>query len=139
MEIVVKRYEEQTLRTFGKMYIDGIEIADTLEDTDRHLEDYLPDIKKLKSAKIYSKTAIPRGTYNVINYYWAKHKAMYPHIQKVPGFEGILIHGGVTEDHTEGCILVGTRKGNQLLNSAAKMKIIREKMAAAKEIKITIL
>lgn len=133
---MVKRYEEQPLRTFGKMYIDGKEICDTLEDTDRHLEDRLPDIETLRKDKVYSKTAIPRGRYIVENYWWSKHRNWYPWILDVPGFTGILIHGGSTEEHTSGCILVGTRKGDILVGSSEKMAIVRSliKKAGSAEI-----
>ena len=138
MEILVKRYEEQPLRTFGTLYIDGKEICDTLEDTDRHLEDKLPDIVALKNLKVYSKTAIPRGEYNIENYWWAKHSNYYPWITNVPGFSGILIHGGINEEHTAGCILVGTRKGNILVDSKSKMEEIRKYFKQYKYGKIVI-
>ena len=134
---MVKRYEEQDDRTFGRLYIGDEEICDTLEDKDRHLEDHLPDIEVLRKNKVYAKTAIPRGTYNVELYWWAKHRNWYPWIQNVPGYTGILIHGGSTEEHTSGCILVGTRQGDILVKSSEKMKIIREKMKG-KSTKITI-
>lgn len=126
MELCVKRYEEQPLRVFGKLYIDDVEICDTLEDTDRHLEDHLPDIETLRKKKVYSKTAIPRGKYSIENYWWPKYRNYYPWITNVPGFTGILIHGGMTEEHTSGCILVGTRQGNTLVKSSEAMKKIRE-------------
>lgn len=135
---MVKRYEEQPLRTFGKMYIDGEEICDTLEDADRHLEDRLPDIETLRKDKVYSKTAIPRGRYTVENYYWAKHRNWYPWILNVPGFTGILIHGGSTEQHTSGCILVGTRQGNILVKSSEKMAIIRSLLKKAENTEIIV-
>ena len=138
MELWIKRYEEQELRTFGKLYIDNIEICDTLEDTDRHLEDRLPDIEALRKEKVYAKTAIPRGIYNVENYWWSKYKNYYPWITSVPGFTGILIHGGMTEEHTSGCILVGERKGDILIKSKEKMEIIRKYFRENKYGKITI-
>ena len=128
MELEVKRYEYQPLRTFGKLYIDGKEICDTLEDTDRNLEDHIPDIETLRKNKIYAKTAIPRGTYTVELYWWSKHRNWYPWIQGVPGYTGILIHGGANENHTSGCILVGTRQGDLLVKSSEKMDIIRAAM-----------
>lgn len=138
LEFDVKRYEEQPLRTFGKLYINGVEICDTLEDTDRHLEDHLPDIESLRKEKVYAKTAIPRGKYNIENYWWPKYKNYYPWITSVPGFTGILIHGGMTEEHTSGCILVGTRKGDVLVSSKEAMNKIREYLNKYKYGKITI-
>ena len=138
LEFDVKRYEEQPLRTFGKLFINGVEICDTLEDTDRHLEDRLPDIESLRKEKVYAKTAIPRGKYSIENYWWSKYKNYYPWITSVPGFSGILIHGGITEEHTSGCILVGTRKGDTLVNSKEAMNKIREYLRQYKYGKITI-
>ena len=66
-----------------------------------------------------SETRIPAGKYKVgvratggfHNRYSRKfsdiHQGML-HVQDVPGFEFILIHVGNTDEHTAGCLLVGT-------------------------------
>ena len=92
--------------TMGRLFIDGMYFCDTLEDKDRglHQNDPLEDIK---ATKVYGQTAIPKGTYNV-TYDWSNHFQQFmPHIDDVPGFEGILIHGGNKVEDTFGCVLVG--------------------------------
>ena len=48
MDILVKRIAKKSLYTIGKMYIDGVYFADTLEDKDRGLLQSMPleEIKK---------------------------------------------------------------------------------------------
>lgn len=87
--------------TIGKLYIDGKYYCDTLEDTDRMLEDH-------PHAKVYGETAIPRGTYDVIITMSNRFRRELPLLKNVPGFEGIRIHPGNGPQDTEGCILVGT-------------------------------
>lgn len=138
MVIKLIRYEEQELRCFGKIYADGEYVCDTLEDTDRHLEDYLSDREKGKTVKQYGKTAIPCGTYRAKYYYWQKHSNWYPWIQNVPFFSGILIHGGITENQTLGCVLVGTRSGDRLVKSGEAMSKIRSLFANCESMDITV-
>ena len=138
LELRLERYEEQELRCFGKLYADDVYICDTLEDTDRHLEDYLSDREKGKSVKQYGKTAIPCGKYKVTYYYWQKHSNWYPWIQDVPFFSGILVHGGITENQTLGCVLVGTRSGERLVKSGEAMVKIRSLFANCKQCEIIV-
>lgn len=120
MEILIHRKEEQPARTFGELFVDGVYFCDTLEDTDRHLEDCGCD------KKVYGKTAIPRGEYKAVAYFWKKHGNYYLHLLDVPCFSGILIHGGVTENDSLGCILVGKREGNRIVNSSNYMQKLRK-------------
>lgn len=121
IEFRLKREIFTEKRTIGKMYVNGEYLCDTLEDKDRHLE------TTGQSAKVYAQTAIPRGKYKMVNYLWKKYNNWYPWIQNVPYFQGILIHGGSTEDHTSGCILVGTKTSNNMLTgSAYAMRKIRK-------------
>jgi hypothetical protein len=86
--------------TVGRLYVDGKYHCDTLEDTDRRLEDN-------PGAKVYGKTAIPRGTYDVLITMSNRFKRELPLLKNVPGFEGIRIHPGNTHEDTDGCVLVG--------------------------------
>lgn len=98
--------------TIGKLKINGKDICDTLEDTDRSLEQGMTEAD-IKNRKIYGKTAIPVGEYRVTMSYSNRFKKVMPLLLDVKGFSGIRIHSGNTADDTEGCILCGknTEKG----------------------------
>ena len=64
MEILVKRIAKKSKYTIGKMYIDGQYICDTLEDTDRGLNQNM-SLEEIKNKKVYGETAVPTGTYKV--------------------------------------------------------------------------
>jgi hypothetical protein len=57
----------------------------------------------------------------------------------VKGFNGILIHRGVHQDHTEGCILVGwNRVKGKLVDSQKAFEELYAMMKKADEIEIEI-
>lgn len=86
-------------RTFGKLYVDGKYLGETLEDTDRFLE--------ADGEKIHGKTAIPRGRYKVSVTFSQRFQKPMPYLHDVPEFDGVRIHGGNTEADTHGCPLLG--------------------------------
>jgi hypothetical protein len=98
MKLKLERYEYGTNETIGKLYIDGLFYCYTLEDERRDV-------------KVKGETAIPKGTYKINTRYSPRFKRQLPWLLNVPGFEYILIHSGNTDDHTEGCILVGMTVG----------------------------
>lgn len=100
MELKLVREVETDKSTTGKLYVDGKFQCFTLEDVDRKLEK--------DGKKVYGKTAIPRGTYDVTITMSNRFKKPLPLLANVPQFEGIRIHAGNTAEDTEGCILVGT-------------------------------
>lgn len=85
--------------TIGQLMVDGVTECFTLEDVVRTGE------------KVYGKTAIPAGSYNVVITQSRRFKRDLPLVENVPGFEGIRIHPGNTAEDTDGCILVGRTKG----------------------------
>lgn len=89
--------------TLGEFSVDGLHFAYTCEDTDRHLEDG-------RAAKVYGKTAIPRGRYKVVLSHSARFGKVMPEVLNVPGFRGIRIHAGNTAADTEGCLLLGVAR-----------------------------
>lgn len=121
MNILVKRTARKSNYTVGKVSIDGKYFCDSLEDADRGVTQVMPftpmpvgsakgywsigDGKKIE--KVYGKTAIPTGIYDACSYYWPKFKCYVVQLLRVPGFTGILMHNGMTADHSEGCILLG--------------------------------
>ena len=119
---------------------DGIEIAmkvgsggkffcNTIEDAVRELPATCPDTPRGRSCtckeKVYSKTAIPAGTYKVTLQYSPKYKKKMPYLHDVPHFLGILIHSGNTEGDSAGCIIVGknTVKGKVLESRTTFQKL----------------
>lgn len=101
----------------GHLYVDGVYTCDTIEDLDRGLRQDMP-LEQIKKIKVKSKTAIPKGKYRVLMnrispkfsakpYYWNFCKGKVPYLMNVPGYEGILIHKGVNENSSAGCIIVG--------------------------------
>lgn len=116
MELKVKRVAKKEDYTIGKLYIDGVYFADTLEDCDRGLTQDMP-LEEIQAKKVYGKTAIPKGTYEVDmntvspkfkDRSWAKpYGGKLPRLIGVKGFEGVLLHVGNTASDSSGCLLVG--------------------------------
>lgn len=82
----------------GELTIDGVHQCFTLED-------------KVREKKIFGKTAIPPGRYEVTVSFSNHFQKKLPLLMNVPNFEGVRIHSGNTAKDTEGCILVGMTKG----------------------------
>lgn len=101
MKLLIHR-EVGWLRTFGKLYVDGMYLCHTLEDMDRKLED------GQGRTKVPGETAIPRGTYKVTIDDSVRFKRRMLHVLDVPHFDGVRIHGGNSVSQTHGCPLVGT-------------------------------
>lgn len=124
MEITVKRQYKKETYTIGNVYVNGKWFSNSCEDTDRGLRSGMT-LSQIKKIKIYQKTAIPYGTYNVTVYFWPKHRKNYPLLHDVPGFTGILIHGGATAKDSAGCLLLGENKiKGGLVNSAPYVRKI---------------
>ena len=116
MELLVKRVAKKNEYTIGKLYVDGVYFSDTLEDCDRGLTQDMT-LEEIKAKKIYGKTAIPTGTYEIDmntvspkfrDRSWAKpYGGKLPRLLNVPGYEGVLIHVGNSASDSSGCLLVG--------------------------------
>ena len=117
LKLVLKRIAARENYTRGRLYVNGIPFCDTLEDTDRGLDQAMP-LAELRAKKVPGKTAIPTGTYRItmnrkspkfskIDYYRGFCDGYMPRLLGVPGFEGVLIHCGNRENDTAGCLLVG--------------------------------
>ena len=100
------------LSSSGVLYEpDGTRVCDTLEDTDRDLDDS-------GHGKIYGKTAIPYGLYEIEMRDSPHFKRKMPYLKDVPAFSGVMLHWGNTPADTLGCVLVGTKSGrDHIVNS----------------------
>ncbi len=125
MKARVERAECTYTSSIGRMYIDNAFFCYTLEDKDRNLETN-------PEGKVYGKSAIPRGTYQVIVDYSQRFKKLMPRLIDVPGFSGVRIHPGNYAADTDGCILVGIGTGRDVLfNSRAAYEKMMQKFEAA--------
>lgn len=128
MELLVDRKWKENDYTIGKLYVNGKEFSDTLEDRDRGLKSYMTHCE-IANMKVYGQTAIPTGTYEIqmthsskfANRTWGKkYGGKVPQLMSVKGYKGVRIHPLNTAKDTLGCIGVGknTSKG-MITNSTA--------------------
>jgi hypothetical protein len=153
MEILVYRKWKREDYTVGRMSIDGEIICNTMEDTDRGLDDGMQDWQ-IRNKKIPNVTAIPTGRYKIdmdtvsskfskYPFYMEVCQGKLPRIKNVKGFEGILLHCGVDHSNSSGCILLGLNKQKgKLTDSKETFKkvyaLMKEAHARGETIYITI-
>ena len=132
MELTLNRIFLGSSATIGELWVNDTHLCDTLEDRVRP-----------EGEKIYGKTAIPEGTYEVKLTYSPRFKKILPEILNVPNFSGIRIHSLNKAEESEGCIGVGEWNGkdtNWISNSRIafnELMSLLQKAANNKE-KITI-
>lgn len=102
MELTLNRIFLGTVATIGELWVNNSHLCDTLEDRVRP-----------EGEKVYGKTAIPEGTYEMVLSYSPRFKKILPEILNVPNFTGIRIHCGNSSADSSGCILVGTWDGEK--------------------------
>lgn len=100
MELKLNRIFLGSSATIGELLVNDKHLCDTLEDRVRP-----------EGEKVYGKTAIPEGTYEVKLTYSPRFKKMLPEILNVPNFSGIRIHSLNKAEESEGCIGVGEWNG----------------------------
>ena len=132
MELKLNRIFLGSSATIGELLVNDKHLCDTLEDRVRP-----------EGEKVYGKTAIPEGTYEVKLTYSPRFKKILPEILNVPNFSGIRIHCGNSSADSSGCVLIGTWDGEKedwISNSKVafnKLMSLLQKAADNKE-KITI-
>ena len=142
MEILVYRKWKKPDYTVGRLSVDGVFMANTMEDIDRGLDDGMQDWM-IRNKKIPNVTAIPTGRYqvemNVVSPHFSKYpfymevcQGKLPRLKNVKGFEGVLMHCGVDHSNSSGCILLGLnmQKG-KLTNSKETFKKVYALMKEA--------
>ena len=128
MKVLIKRIFNNQKYCISHVYVDGVYVCDAIEDTDRGWHNGMSDAY-IRNNKVYAKSAIPVGEYNItLNivspkfnqkpYYNKFCNGKLPRVLNVPGFDGILWHRGRTEKDSAGCLILGynTIKG-QVTNS----------------------
>lgn len=87
--------------TPGQLSLNGSAFCFTLERPDVSVDPTNPH------------PCIPAGTYKILLQYSPHFGRTMPHLQDVPGREGILLHFGNYVSDSEGCILVGRLKADK--------------------------
>lgn len=114
--------------TIGRLFIKDMFHCFVLED-------------KVRDVKIKSVTAIPKGRYEVAITYSNRFKQLMPLLLNVPNFEGVRIHWGNYSTDSDGCLLVGTTKGVDMVGNSriAYSKLLKLLQEAIKKEKIFII
>lgn len=148
MKLLLTRIARKDKYTIGHLYMQDrqngqwVKLCDTLEDKDRLLDQSMSEAN-ITHIKVYKQTAIPTGTYkivlNIVSGTFVKKQkykdfcgGKLPRLSYVKGFSGILIHAGVDQDSSAGCIIVGENKQKgKVLNSWETFKKVYNILKAA--------
>lgn len=96
-------------------------LFDTLEDRVRDINGD-GDLDDEDEGKVYGKTAIPYGTYELEVTYSPKFKMDMVLVKNVPNFTGIRMHYGYSADQSSGCILGGKKIADGKLKNTGYTK-----------------
>ena len=120
IEVIRQQFDDQC--SIGEMLIDGDHECYTLE----------PITRPAGAEKVFGKTAIPFGTYDV-TITWSEHfQCDMPLLAGVPDFEGVRIHWGNVAADTEGCCLVGEEQSRDaIIQSRAAFDVLFPKIRDA--------
>jgi hypothetical protein len=133
MELQLKREIFTDESTIGSLTIDGKFECYILEDKDRGINNALT-LEQILRVKVYGKTCIPYGRYEIDWTMSARFKVMMPILLNVVGWSGIRIHKGNTEIDSLGCLLCGTRKkSNMITESTLATRNLYAKIESAKK------
>lgn len=157
MKLILERIYNCKSYCIGHLYYitedTGIKkyICDTIEDTDRGLDNNM-SLEEIQKQKVYAQTAIPTGTYqitlntvspkfNLKPYYRKVCNGKVPRLLGVKGFDGILIHKGINQNSSAGCLIVGYNKikGQVVQTELAFEKLYRLLLKAKYGIQIEVI
>ena len=108
IEYVLTRTDFTEKSTVGELTLDAKHICFVLEDK----------VRAATEAKVFGKTAIPYGRYQIIITESTRFKRLLPLLVDVPGYAGIRIHTGNSDVDTEGCLIVGTSKSTDWVSGS---------------------
>lgn len=126
MKLLLTRIAKKDKYTIGHLYMQDkqnkqwVKLCDTIEDKDRGLDQSMSEAN-ITHIKIKHQTAIPTGTYkivmNIVSGTFVKKQkykdfcgGKLPRLSYVKGFSGILMHAGIDQDSSSGCIILGENK-----------------------------
>jgi hypothetical protein len=119
MNLLLQRLPSEEKRTHGDLYVDGQWFCYTLEDV-------------VRPVKIKGETAIPAGRYRLTLEHSPRFGPNTITVHKVPDFVGVRVHGGNTENNTEGCPLVGMeRTDTGIRNCKPALDELKQEIGAA--------
>lgn len=119
MKLKLIRKEFTPASTIGELWIDDGFFCFVLEDKDRGLTQD-ESITSIKIKKVFGKTAIPYGTYEIKLTYSNHFKRKLPELLDVKGYIGIRIHRGNTALDSLGCLIVGYKKAYDTVFDSTK-------------------
>lgn len=130
MKLKILRTRILPTRTIGQLYVEDEFFCFTLEDVVREVPG-----QSVERWKIPGSTAIPSGVYSISLETSPRFGPDTITVRAVPGFTGIRIHAGNTEDDTEGCILVGQQLSSdyRILQSRTALNDLKHIVRAAKD------
>lgn len=125
MELRIDRQYKGLDYVISNLYVNDEKFGYVLEDADRGLRQEMQEAT-IRREKIYGKTAIPYGRYKITlsvksprfgeqKFYKEVCGGYLPRLENTKGFDGVLIHVGNYPKDTEGCLLVGLEKGNDMV------------------------
>lgn len=134
MELLLNRRWKKNTYTIGEMFVNGKKFSETCEDKDRGLKNTM-SLEEIKAKKIYGRTAIPTGTYELKMTYSPKfasrafakkYGGKVLEILNVKGYSGVRIHPFNSAEDSLGCIAPGRNleKGKVLQSTAYYTKLI---------------
>lgn len=129
LHILITRNWRKTDYTVGRLYVNGTQLCNSIEDTDRRLFQGQP-LSEILKIKVKGQTAIPTGTYRIRVTESPKFKRPLIEVVDVPGFSGIRIHALNTAEQSEGCIGPGLNTAPGRVTDSRKYENILTDMVA---------
>lgn len=108
MKLTLQRTHANELRTWGKLFVDGVFVCYTLEDAVREVRGQPVSVWKVQGATAIPSTTFTEHPYIVTLENSPRFGSDTLTINDVPRYVGVRMHAGNTEADTEGCVLLGS-------------------------------